>query len=286
MAPKGAVCQIVGGVISPLLANVYLHQLDLLMRRYCDLPGSSKVRRRRKGLANFVYARYADDFVILCNGTHEQALEMRKEVHDYLRDSLHLALSMEKTKVTHLNDGFDFLGFRLKRCMGHARMVTKVAIPDKALEKHRNALQAALSPSSCDDSITAKLMAVNRIIGGWCRYYQYAGLLAKPFGTMTTAAFWLFAHWLGRKHKMRMPTVLRTFYTYRAEAHAKVLSHGDRWLARHQSFKAKRYLASPFKPNPYITQERIEREELPESDPCASWLWKGTGTGVVGARRS
>jgi len=260
-----------GGIVSPLLANVYLHELDLFMRDRCDLTRGRKAGRRQKEQANYVYARYADDFVILCNGTHGQALEMREEVHNFLRDRLHLSLSLEKTKVTHLNDGFDFLGFRLKRCMGQAGMVTKVLIPEKALEKHRTTLRSALAPSTCDDSINAKLLAVNRIIGGWCRYYQYAGLAAHPFGKMGHVAFWLFAHWLGRKHKMKMTTVLRTYYSHRAEAQAKVLGYGDRWLVRHQSFKTKRYLASPFKPNPYITQERIEREELPDPDP-----WLGT----------
>ncbi len=67
-----------GGIISPLLANVYLHELDGFMRGHCGLTTSGKVKRRKQGLANFVYARYADDFVILCNGTQAQALEMKE----------------------------------------------------------------------------------------------------------------------------------------------------------------------------------------------------------------
>jgi RNA-directed DNA polymerase len=161
-----------GGIVSPLLANVYLHQLDVFMRDYTDLSPYDRRVGRNKGQANFVYARYADDFVVLCNGTQEQALEMRKEIHDYLQKDLHLTLSLEKTKVTHINNGFDFLGFRLKRCTSGNGMVTKLAIPNKALEKHRGALRAALAPSTCEDSITTKLMALNRIIGGWCRHYQ------------------------------------------------------------------------------------------------------------------
>src|SRR5437016_8867485 len=58
-----------GGIISPLLANVYLHELDVFMRGHCGFGTSGKRKRRKQGLANFVYARYADDFVILCCGT-------------------------------------------------------------------------------------------------------------------------------------------------------------------------------------------------------------------------
>ncbi len=88
--------------------------------------------------------------------------------------------------------------------MGSKGMTTKVTIPDKALEKHQGTLRAALAPDSYDDSIKTKLLAVNRIIGGWCRYYQYTSKVALQFGKMQTEAFWLFAHWLGRKHKLKM----------------------------------------------------------------------------------
>jgi len=98
-----------GGIISPLLANVYLHELDKYMERYTALSHKEKTERRKNGRANSVYVRYADDFVILCNGTKEEAKAMRHEVKNFLGSTLHLSLSMEKTKITHLNDGFDFL---------------------------------------------------------------------------------------------------------------------------------------------------------------------------------
>jgi group II intron reverse transcriptase/maturase len=260
-----------GGIVSPLLANVYLHELDKFMARYTDLSETERSRRRKRGQANFVYVRYADDFVALCNGTEAQALEMRKEVHDYLRDHLHLTLSLEKTKVTHLNDGLDFLGFRLKRGLGGRGMVTKITIPDKAMEKHRSVLRAATAPNTHEDSIRTKLLALNRIIGGWCRYYQWTGKVGLQFAKMTMEAFWLFAHWLGRKHKLQMPEVLARFYSVRVKGDAKTLGVEKLWLVRHSSFKARRYFVSPFKPNPYTTQARLEREELLDDDP-----WLGT----------
>ena len=56
-----------GGIISPILANIYLSELDKYMTRYTALSQKEKTARRRKGLGNFVYVRYADDFVILTN---------------------------------------------------------------------------------------------------------------------------------------------------------------------------------------------------------------------------
>jgi len=195
---------------------------------------------------------------------------MRKEVHDYLQEHLHLRLSMDKTKVTHLNDGFDFLGFHLQRSSGHAGVVTRLTIPDKALQRHRTKLQTALGPDSHDDSIRAKLMAVNRIIGGWCRYYRYTHKVHAQFHQAEQDAFWLFARWLAGKHQLSLPQTLARFYTRRNGDATKTLGVDKVWLARHTSFKGRHYHSSPFKPNPYTAQEAgLQREELLEEDP---WL--------------
>jgi 5-methylcytosine-specific restriction endonuclease McrA len=257
-------CKIVGGVVSPLLANVYLHELDKHMGRY-DLPAGERRKRRGQGLANFAYARYAGDFVILCNGTREQAVAMRQEVHDFLRDSLRLTLSIEKTKVAHLNGGFDFLGFNLRRSMGEKGVVTKLTIPEKAMQRHRDIIQAATSPDTHEDSVKAKILALNRVIRGWCRYYQYTSKAHAQFNSVQTVAFWRLAHRLGRKFQLSMPKVLQR-YGGRAE-----LGTEEMKLVRHASFKRLRYHDSPSKPNPYTTQEVIRREELPNDNP-----WLGT----------
>src|SRR5262249_18418756 len=104
-----------GGIVSPLLANVYLHELDQYMAMHTGLSPTEKRQRRQSGQANFAYVRYADDFVILSNGRREHAEVMRETVRRFLAERLRLTLSMEKTRITHLNDGFEFLGFRLQR---------------------------------------------------------------------------------------------------------------------------------------------------------------------------
>jgi len=69
-----------GGSVSPLLANIELHELDEYMARYTALPGGKRQARKRQGLANFLHVRYADDVVILCDGTKAQADMMRQEL--------------------------------------------------------------------------------------------------------------------------------------------------------------------------------------------------------------
>src|SRR6266699_5529609 len=63
-----------GGIISPLLANIYLDELDKYMEsNYLSTPSWKRIQLRRKGKSNYLYVRYADDFVVLCNGTKAEA---------------------------------------------------------------------------------------------------------------------------------------------------------------------------------------------------------------------
>jgi group II intron reverse transcriptase/maturase len=250
-----------GGVISPLLANVYLHELDRYMERYTALPEREKTARRTAGLANYVYVRYADDWVILSNGTREQVETLREELRNFLASELHLSLSMEKTKVTHLDDGFDFLGFSIRRGMGATRMGTKVLISDKGMKKHLEALQAATSPESHEDSAGLKIKAINRIIAGWCLYYQYTSKAASQFRKLAHKTFWLTAHWLGRKFRVSMTQVMKQFYK------DKTFVDGEIKLCLHYEFPSLRYMGRFLKPNPYTHQEVIEREFLRDDDP-------------------
>jgi len=75
---------------------------------YLNLSEGKRSWRRKKGKSNFLYTRYADDFVVLCNGTKAQALAMKEELKEVL-DHMGLKLSEEKTKVTHITEGFKFL---------------------------------------------------------------------------------------------------------------------------------------------------------------------------------
>jgi RNA-directed DNA polymerase len=247
-----------GGIVSPLLANIYLHELDRYMERDTALPRWEKTKRRRRKEANFVYVRYADDFVVLCNGTKRQAEVMREELSLFLKTTLCLELSKEKTQITHLNEGFKFLGFWLCRAMGQKGMITRVTIPKEAMDKVKAKIDLALSPSRHQDSIMTKILGLNRLIGGWCRYYRYTGKASSQFGKLDHALFWSMAHWLGRKFQIKMPTVMQRFC-----CDSTFVIQKQR-LARAADFPTRQYKQRFLKPNPYLTQERrFEREDLP-----------------------
>jgi RNA-directed DNA polymerase len=162
-----------GGIVSPLLANIYLHTLDKYMEsKYLSLSEWERQKRRRQRKANYLYVRYADDFVVLCNGTKAEALAIKEELKELL-STMGLTLSEEKTKVTHITDGFDFLGYRVIRSIGtKGKMIPKVLIPERAIKHFQDNIRRILSPSTTNDSAKAKIIAVNRVIRGWCEYYR------------------------------------------------------------------------------------------------------------------
>ena len=255
-----------GGILSPLLANVYLHQLDQYMERHTQRSLQERVKRRQQGLGNAVYIRYADDWVVLLNGTKAEANALKQELSEFLQTHLKLRLSDEKTQVTHLNEGFQFLGFVIQRKMGHKGMTTKVEIPREAMRKVLGKLRASTASSTYSDSVITKILALNRIYGGWCRYYQYTSNASQIFGSIHTQLFWLLAHWLGGKFRLKMPQVMRQYLDERGLGNSR--------YKLMKPPKTQHYQRRFLKPNPYLTQTRIHREN---SLDASEWRnpWSG-----------
>ena len=106
-----------GGILSPLLANIALSTLDDYFVQAWQQTMSDhnrRYRRRRKGLANWRLIRYADDWVVMVAGTRADTETLREEIAAVLAP-MGLRLSPAKTTIVHLQEGFDFLGYRIQR---------------------------------------------------------------------------------------------------------------------------------------------------------------------------
>jgi len=121
-----------GGILSPLLANIALTALDEHVMAPWKPGGTMSTRgrrahRRRYGRPNWRIVRYADDFVVLVDSTGDtegDVARLREEITDMLAP-LGLRLSAAKTRIVHMSEGFDFLGFRIqwRRKRGSNRLV-------------------------------------------------------------------------------------------------------------------------------------------------------------------
>src|SRR5215218_8725301 len=106
-----------GSILSPLLSNVALSVLDEYIAQAPGGPGISRnerLTRRRHGRPNYRLARYADDWCLLVSGTKHDAEDLRGQIAAVL-STMGLRLSPEKTLITHIDEGLDFLGWHIQR---------------------------------------------------------------------------------------------------------------------------------------------------------------------------
>lgn len=134
-----------GGILSPLLSNIYLHELDLFLEKLSiEYKGSVKSNNRkhnplalklfRQGLKthnyrvripsriqndindrNCKFVRYADDFLVGVLGPRSMAVEIRDKINVFLKDKLNISLNLDKTKITHISKEIPFLGYKFSR---------------------------------------------------------------------------------------------------------------------------------------------------------------------------
>jgi hypothetical protein len=135
--------------------------------------------------------------------------------------------------------------------MNHHGMSTKVTVSDKSMAKHLDHLKAATSTTALNDSLITKMIALNLMIGGWCRYFQHTHDIGRQFKKLSHAAFWDITHWLAAKLQISVAQVMKRFHGLK-----------DLNIHLHQEFKHKRYANPIRQPNPYTTMTDIEREEL------------------------
>ena len=162
--PKSGTPQ--GGVISPLLANIYLHWFDKMFHR-SDGPAS---------WANARLVRYADDFVILAR---YQGYRLQEWVRNMVEDRLSLRLNREKTRIVKMHEEgtrFDFLGFtfRYDRCLyGREKRYLDVFPSKKSINREREKLREMTQTKYCFRPIPALIQDVNRHLFSWSEYYDY-----------------------------------------------------------------------------------------------------------------
>ena len=205
-----------GGVISPLLANIYLSVLDRPFGQTWDTemsPHWRRQNRRRRGLPNYRLVRYADDFVVLVHGTRSDAETLRSKIGELLSSKLGMTLSVEKTHITHLDDGFDFLGFRIQRRTGRDGRRVVLTIPAKhALAAVMHKIKKATGRGTTSLSLAQVLRKINPILRGWAAYFRY-GASKKTFSYLGWYAWWRVLGWIRRKHpRWTWKQLRRRFY--------------------------------------------------------------------------
>jgi RNA-directed DNA polymerase len=165
-----------GGILSPLLSNVALSVLDEDIDQIPGGPRSTRVeraKRKRHGQANYRLIRYADDWLLLVTGAREHAVEMRDRAAAVLAP-MGLRLSEEKTKITHIDEGVDFLGWRIQRHRkrGTNRRHIYWYPSRKAVTAVTGKVKMLCRRMDTNQPLDALLRQLNPALRGWCAYFR------------------------------------------------------------------------------------------------------------------
>ena len=195
-----------GGIISPLMANIALSALDDHFDQQWKqhMPTEyQRAKRRRNGKANYKIIRYADDFVIMVSGDRHHAEELREEVAAVLAP-LGLRLSPEKTAVVHIDEGFDFLGFHIRRQRkrGTQKWYVYTRPSKKAIQSIKDKVSEKTYRSTRHQDLDELLRSLNMSLAGWANYFRH-GTSKATFSAVDYHAWYRLMRWIRAKYKGR-----------------------------------------------------------------------------------
>lgn len=233
-----------GGILSPLLANIALSAIEERYERWVhrkpkrengahtDPRESARRAReldRRHGRLVCLPIRYADDFVVLVSGSREQAETEKDALAEHLRSTLGLELSAEKTRISPMQRGFDFLGHRVRLKWDRQRgYYTSLEIPKDKTLALRHRIKRLTGRSMKNHSLDSLLRRLNPLIRGWAYFYRHCYGAHRVFSALdwyTGERIW---RWLRKKYpKVGTRTLLTRYKRQAAKSRRKVWRTGN-----------------------------------------------------------
>lgn len=180
-----------GGILSPLLANIVLNELDQWIASQWqkfptihDFKGSSSHKyrhlRNKSNLKELYLVRYADDFKIFCK-KKEDAVKIYHAVKQWLEERLSLEISEDKSKITDVRKSpSEFLGFKMKAYKKNKKWIVKTNMTDKAINKAVETIKSQLNVVKKKNT-TQEVTNYNSIISGLHNYYRTATEVSQNF---------------------------------------------------------------------------------------------------------
>lgn len=194
-----------GGILSPLLANIALSVLDRHLQEPWKPGGAMSTGKRRntrhvKGLPTWKIVRYADDFLVLVNGTRQDTEALGDQIARVLAP-LGLRLSNVKTQIVHLSEGVDFLGFRIqwRRKRGTDKWYVYTFVGKRPVRSVKAKVRALTRKTSQQD-LGFVLHQLNTVLRGWAYYFRHA-VAKDTFHALDNFTWWRVVHMLRSRHR-------------------------------------------------------------------------------------
>jgi RNA-directed DNA polymerase len=237
-----------GGIISPILANMVLDGIEDIVKnhkaRFQKMVNGVIIYRHTNRL-NFI--RYADDFVIT-GRTPEDLQLVQKDIEKFF-NIRGLELSKEKTHITNIRDGFDFLGFNFRKYPNDKVIVTPTKDGIKSFKSKIKEIFKKYNSSS----LTMLITKLNPLLRGWANYYRFVN--SKVIFSKLDSYIWRKSlNWMKRIHQRRetkkyYKQYFKPFPNYKSD----VLSDGRQFVYRLSTLPLKEFIKIKSEANPYDT---------------------------------
>jgi RNA-directed DNA polymerase len=234
-----------GGIISPILANLTLSGLaELLTKRYSSSPKGTISRKYNTNKIHTIV--YADDFII--TASNEEILhQVKQDIETFLRVR-GLELSTEKTIITHINNGFDFLGWTFRKFNNKLIITPSKKSVKKVCKKIIEVVRVNLMQKQ-----EVLIRELNAIIRGWSNYHK--NICAKStFQSIDKVIFETLWRWVKRRHPMKsMGWRKKRYFTQTATRDWIFESRKNKMLFASDT-KIVRHVLIKFEANPYMQE--------------------------------
>jgi RNA-directed DNA polymerase len=169
-----------------------------------------RANRRRHGNGNWKLVRYADDLVLMVSGDRQHAEALREEVSAVIKP-LGLRLAPDKTRVAHIDEGFVFLGFTIRRLRkrGTQKHYVYTTPSRKAVQAIKGKVSAKTYRSTRHMDLDELIRSLNRTLAGWANYFRY-GVSKTTFSAVDHHAWGRLMRWTRAKYKGRTGLSLKT----------------------------------------------------------------------------
>ena len=236
-----------GGIISPVIANMVLDGMEkIIQEKYWKSPRGYIGVQYNKNKVNLI--RYADDFIVTAE-KKEIAEEVKELISKFLA-TRGLELSEEKTEITHIDRGFDFLGWNFRKYRG--KLLVKAS--NKSIKRINQKLRETIRKGIMIKQ-SELIHTLNPIIRGWCNYHNHV-VSNKVFKDLDKVIICSILKWARRRHKNKPMKWIKKRYWRQIENRDWIFTTGKEWLIFASDTKIRRHNLVRLTANPYINEDR------------------------------
>lgn len=237
-----------GGIISPILANMALDGMQLALDKEFNSNKQGEVVSYKKVGHQVNLVRYADDFIITAidKGTAERAKQVIKE----FLSTRGLELSESKTLISHIDDGFDFLGWNFRKYKG--KLIVKPS--KKSIDTFVRSLSDTILKRGKAWKQDVLILKLNQQIRGWANYHQSV-VASEAFAHIDFILFNLLYRWAKRRHPKKGKWFITTKYWRRIGNRSWVFATDNNELLRVDHIPIVRHIKVKMNMNPFIDKE-------------------------------